>query len=275
MGKGLTERSIRGLRFVAEQKAVSYVHLAQFFAPNYEPACACPLFREDGMHQKARGGNRRNAPWPSDPRARLHAVSQLVEKWQKKGFVCKERPYLDRPMWLWVTEAGLRWLGLPYRNAGFYEEAELTHLSQVTAIRLRLARRPENPQAAWFRHTWISERAIKASYPQPAPGIVLPHLPDGALELDEDAQVKMERGIELPLQRGERIAIEVELSRKDFARLEIILPDLLQHYSAAWYFCEPKAYDAVVSAKHKLVGAGVLTKGQGTRIRVIHLEQEQ
>jgi len=85
----------------------------------------------------------------------------------------------------------------------------------------------------------------------------------------------MERGIELSLRRGERIAIEVELSRKDFARLETILPNLLQHYSGVWYFCEPKAYDAVVSAKHRLVGAAVLTKEQGTRIRVIHLEQER
>ena len=178
-------------------------------------------------------------------------------------------------MWLWVTEAGLRWLGLPYRDAGFYEEAELHHLAQITAIRLRLARRPENPESAWFRHSWISERTIKASYPQPAPGVVLPHLPDGALELDEDAQVKMERGIELPMRRGERIAIEVELSRKDFARLHTILPDLLQHYRGAWYFCEQKAYDAVVSAKQHLIEARTLTKEQGTRIRVIHLQQEQ
>ena len=164
MRTGLTERSIRGLRFAAEQKAVSYTHLAQFFAPNYEPACDCPPLQED-WRPKPRGGNRRNAPWPCDLRARLHAVSQLVEKWREKGFVCKERPYLERPMWLWVTEAGLRWLGLPYRDASFYEEAELHHLSQVTAIRLRLARHPENPEATWFRHTWISERAIKASYP--------------------------------------------------------------------------------------------------------------
>jgi hypothetical protein len=176
---------------------------------------------------------------------------------------------------MFFTEYCLRWLGLPYRDTGFYEEAELHHLSQVTAIRLRLARRPEGAEAAWFQHTWISERAIKASYPQPAPGIALPHLPDGALELDEDAPVKMERGIELPLRRGERIAIEVELSRKDFARLQTILPDLLQHYSGVWYFCEQKAYDAVVSTKHHLVGAGILSKDQGMRIRVIHLGQDR
>ena len=77
------------------------------------------------------------------------------------------------------------------------------------------------------------------------------------------------------MRRGERIAIEVELSRKDFARLQSILPDLLQHYSGVWYFCEQKAYDALVLAKQRLLGSGVLSKEQGTRIRVIHLQQEQ
>jgi hypothetical protein len=188
--------------------------------------------------------------------------------------VCKERPYLERPKWIWVSDAGLRRLGLEYSDAHFFEEEELNHLYQVTAIRLKLARRPEDPGAAWFAHSWISERAIKASYPQNRPGTVLPHLPDGALELDEDAFVKMERGIEISLRRGARIAVEVELSRKHFQRLEEILPDLLLHYSGAWYFCEQKAYDAVVATKQRLVEGGVLSKEQSTLIRVIHLDQE-
>src|SRR5712692_10138189 len=270
MIQGLTERSLRGLRFVAEQKAVSYLHLAQYFAPNFEPALDAPLAKHEREWAKERGGNRRHVPWPRDRRERIHAVSQLVDKWWKSGWVYKERPYLERPQWLWVTEAGLRRLGLEYSDAHFFEEEELNHLYQVTAIRLRLARRPESPQAAWVAHTWISERAIKASYPQNRPGIVLPHLPDGVLELDEDAPVKMERGVELPLRRGDRIAIEVELSRKHFQRIEEILPDLLRNYRGVWYFCERKAYDAVVATKHRLVEGGILTPEQSRLIRVIH-----
>lgn len=274
MLQGLTERSIRGLRFTADQKAVSYIHLAQYFAPNFEPALDYPPARDDDKRLIARGGNRRNAPWPLDRKARIHAVSQIVDKWWKNGWVWKERPHLERPKWVWVNEAGLRRLGLEYIDAHFFEEEELNHLYQVTAIRLRLARRPEDPHAVWFAHTWISERAIKASYPQNRPGILLPHLPDGALELDEDALVKMERGVELPLRRGDRIAIEVELSRKHFQRLEEILPDLLRHYRGVWYFCERKAYDAVVATKQRLVEGGILSKEQSRLIRVIHLEQE-
>src|SRR6266849_6196561 len=205
MTRGLTERGLRGLRFTAEQKAVSYIHLAQYFAPNYEPALDSPPEKDESVRTKERGGNRRNAPWPRGRKARIHAVSQIVDKWWKNGWVCKERPYLERPKWVWVNEAGLRRLGLEYNDAHFFEEEELNHLYQVTAIRLRLGRRPEDPQAVWFAHTWISERAIKASYPQNRPGIALPHLPDGALELDGDALVKMERGIELPLRRGDRV----------------------------------------------------------------------
>ena len=66
----------------------------------------------------------------------------------------------------------------------------------------------------------MSERVIKVGYPQNTQGIVLPHLPDGALELDEDSFVKMADGILLPFRRGDRLAIEVERSRKDFHRLE-------------------------------------------------------
>lgn len=275
MMQGLTERDMRGLRFAAEQKAVSYLHLAQHFAPNCEPALASPPTQDDGWRMKARGGDRRHAPWPSDRKARLHAVSRIVDKWWKNGWACKERPYLERPQWLWVTEAGLRRLGLEYNDAHFFDEEELNHLYQVTAIRLRLARRPESAQSTWFPHTWISERAIKAGYPQNRPGIILPHLPDGALELDQDAPVKMERGVELPLRRGDRIAIEVELSRKHFQRLEEILPGLLQHYRGAWYFCERKAYDAIVATKQRLVEAGVLTAAQSRLIRVIHLDEER
>lgn len=271
---GLTERSIRGLYFTADQKAVSYIHLAQYFAPNFEPALDYSPEKDESVLPKVRGGNRRNAPWPRDHKARIHAVSQIVDKWWSNGLACKERPHLDRPMWAWVSEAGLRRLGLAYNDTHFFEEEELNHLYQVTAIRLRLARRPEDPGVSWFRHTWISERAIKAGYPQNTLGIVLPHLPDGALELDEDAFVKMERGVELPLRRGDRIAIEVELSRKDFSRLEVILPDLLRHYSGVWYFCERKAYDAVVATKQRLTEGGLLTKEQSRRIRVIHLDQE-
>jgi hypothetical protein len=70
------------------------------------------------------------------------------------------------------------------------------------------------------------------------------------------------------------LAVEVERSRKDFARLNVILPDLLRHYAGVWYFCRPKAADAVQQTVERLVTAGTLTRSQARLIRVIDLEEE-
>ena len=217
----------------------------------------------------------RNAPWPTNLRDRIHAVTRIVHRWEEWDLVQTYRPWLDRPKWVSVTLEGLQRLGLDYNDAPFPDEDELDHLYQVIRVRLLVGRRPDDPEAAWFKHTWISERAIKSSYPQNTAGIVLPHLPDGALELDEDAEVKMADGEKLPLRRGSRVALEIERRRKDFRRMEEILPDLLKHYSGVWYFCQPKAADAVLATKLRLVQEGMLTKTQAKLIRVLDLEEKE
>jgi hypothetical protein len=274
MIQGLNVRDTLGLYFVADMRAVNYLHLAQFFAPNFEPATEEPrLQRSDG--KPIRGGNMRNAPWPTNRQDRIHAVTRIVHKWEVRGLVQTYRPWLDRPKWVSMTLEGLCRLGLYYNDAPFPDEDDLDHLFQITRVRLIVGRRPEELGTAWFRHTWISERAIKSGYPQNTAGIVLPHLPDGALELDEDAVVKIADGEKVLFRRGSRIAAEVERRRKDFRRLEEILPDLLNHYSGVWYFCQPKAADAVLATKLRLVQEGVLTKTQAKLIRVLDLEEEE
>ncbi len=273
MTQTLNGRAIDVLTFMADMKATSYTHIGQFIAPNFEPAIDEP---SDPAKKNRRGGNQRHAPWPLDRHKRVKAVSQLVDRWEDAGLVQSERPWLDRPKWAWVTMAGLRRLGLPYNNAQFCEdEEELNHLYQITRVRLLVARRPEAPEAAWFEHTWVSERAIKASYPQNSPGIVLPHLPDGAMELEKNSFVKMAEGVLVPFQRGERIAVEIERSRKDFPRLEVILPDLIKHYVGVWYFCRAKAADAVLKTKERLLKEGILTGAQARLIRVLDLAEEE
>lgn len=280
MMQGLSQRERELLVFVADQKAVSYLHAAQYLAPNYESATDSPpkpTGEKSSEEQKPmRGGNRRNAPWPRDRRLRLKAVSRIIKELEHKGFLGIADPWKDRPKWIYVTMPGICRLGLDYNEAHFPEdEEELDHLYQITRVRLLIGRRPDDPQAAWFVHTWISERRIKATYPQNEAGVTLPHLPDGVLELDEDALVKMADGERLPFRRGDRLAIEIERSRKNFARLEVILPDLLKHYVGVWYFCRPKAADAVHLTIERLVKAGTLTRNQAKLIRVIDLEEEE
>src|SRR6266566_4748076 len=84
MTQGLSKRERGLLVFVADQKAVSYLHAAQFLAPNFAPAMDPPP-QEAGESSKAeeprpkprRGGNLRNAPWPCDRRLRLKAISRI------------------------------------------------------------------------------------------------------------------------------------------------------------------------------------------------------
>jgi hypothetical protein len=267
----LNKRTRRALQFVAAQKAVSYTHLGQFLAPNFEPAI--DEEKPDSPQSKTRGGNLRNVPWPQDRHKRLKAVSRLVDEWDKEDLVQKEQPWRDDPKWVWVTEYGLRRLGLSYNDAHWYDEEELNHLYQITRVRLMVGRKPSDPEASWFAHTWISEREIESEFPFRETGITLPHLPDGAMELDEDAEVKMAGGEKLPFRRGDCIGVEVERSRKDFARLDGILPDLLRNYQGVWYFCRPKAADAVHATIDRLLKAETLTPDQAKLIRVLDLEE--
>jgi hypothetical protein len=274
MIQGLNVRDKLGLYFTADMRAVNYLHLGQYFAPNFEPATEEPrLQRGDG--KPTRGGNMRNAPWPTNRQDRIHAVTRIVHKWEEWGLVRTYRPWLDCPKWVSITIEGLRRLGLDYNDAPFPDEDDLDHLFQVTRVRLIVGRRPEEPEAAWFQHSWISERALKSCYPQNTAGIVLPHLPDGALELDEDAEVKMADGEKVLFRRGSRIAAEIERRRKDFRRMDAILPDLLKHYNGVWYFCQPKAADAILATKLRLVQEGVLTRTQAKLIRVLDLEEQE
>lgn len=274
MTQGLNERDILGLHFVADMKTVNYLHLAQYYAPNFAPATEEPRQqRRDGKPK--RGGDMRHAPWPTNRQDRIHAVTKIVNRWEECGLAQTYRPWLDRPKWVSVTKEGLQRLGLDYSDTPFPDEEELHHLFQITRVRLIVGRRPDEPEVAWFRHTWISERALKSCYPQNTAGLVLPHLPDGALELDEDAEVKMADGEKVFFRRSSRIAVEAERRRKDFRRLESILPDLLKHYDGVWYFCQPKAADAILDTKLKLAQEGLLTKSQLQRIRVLDLEEQE
>jgi hypothetical protein len=213
MTQGLSKRERDLSVFTADQKAVSYLHAAQFLAPNFAPTTDAPPQETGGevsrtQQPRRRGGDLRHAPWPHAPwpcdrRLRLKAISRIAKELERKGYLGIAAPWKDRPKWIYVTMAGIRRLGLDYHDAHFpHDEEELDHLYQITRVRLLIGRRPEHPQAAWFTHTWISERQLKASYPQNEPGVTLPHLPDGALELDEDAEVKMAGGEKLPFGRG-------------------------------------------------------------------------
>jgi hypothetical protein len=80
----------------------------------------------------------------------------------------------------------------------------------------------------------------------------LPHRPDGIMTIEVGGEVRISDELTVYLEASERIAVEAERSRKGFADLREVLPDLLRHYDRAWYFCGAGAYDAVSKERAKL-----------------------
>jgi hypothetical protein len=271
--KKLSVRDWSGIRFAAEQTFVTEEQIAQWLAPGYEPACDLPLEeRESYTH----GGNRMTIGWPRDRQRRLHAVAQLVSRWENDHYLVETyQPLAGWSRWVRVTELALRQLGLPWKETPFPIEKDYLapgcHYEQVTQIRLLLAR----SKLGVPRHVWIPERALLAEQGEAEAGTRRPHRPDAYLELLEDGSYDITRGKEVvatvPLRRGQRIAIELERTRKDDPRLDYILPDLLKYYTAVWYFCaNTVVYDAVVKARRDVFR----TDEERQRIRILRLEEE-
>src|SRR5690349_14904452 len=98
------------------------------------------------------------------------------------------------------------------------------------------------------------ERAIAATFPPKEAGVLLPCLPNGVMHLEDDGawDIRVAGQIvdTVAMQSGQTVAIEVELSRKSFERLnQRVLPSLLEQ----WYFCEEQARHAVHKARGEYV----------------------
>lgn len=289
-----TPRDTIGLRFVGEQKYVRYDALGQLFADGYAPATnVLPLGLRRTREQKeqelskpasseeevskekpSRGGDRGLLSWPTDYRKRIHAVGSIVDtRWVKKmGYAKTWRPALDQPKWVTLTEAALRRLGLPYEEVDWPEENtedELEHYHHISMVRLYLARRRTKHIP---KHTWICEREQeRLDMPRKLAGENVPTRPDGILVVTEDSTIELATEEVVPIRRGQRIAIEVELSRKNFERYELeVFPDHLQHFTTVWYFCTPDAYNAVVTARRDRLK----TEEQRARIVIRKLEYD-
>lgn len=269
--KKVTLRDWQALRFIAEQTFVTMEHVGQWLAPGYEPALDLP---PEELPTYQHGGDRRSLGWPRDQRRRLHATAQLVARWEHDhGLVETYQPLMGEPYWVRVTALALRQLGLPWNETPFPEEKAYLvrgcHTEHVTEIRLQLAcGRLTAPE-----HLWVPERALLAQQRQVGSGEKRPHRPDAYLELLQDGSYTITRNGEVvatvAMKRGQRVAIELERSRKDDPRLEYILPDLLKNYAFVWYFCTgKKVYDAVIKARRDVLQ----TDAERQRIRILLLE---
>lgn len=260
----LDTRDKRGMEFVAHAKTARIDQLGQLFAPDLSPAV------DDEPRRRLKKGETKPVPkqkggvhgWPQGRHQRVAATLQIVQDWVDLGLALKLRPYRDQPMWVQTTPAGERWLGLSYTPIDF-PAGELEHIYVINEVRLFLLRSSQVPA-----HAWVSEREMQQREPQKQAGMQLPHRPDGVMILEEGGQIKV-RGETIDLDGGERIAIEAERSRKNYAELAENLPNLLQHCDRAWYFATPGAYDAVSEARDRFLHS----QEDRARLQIFRLNQ--
>lgn len=142
---------------------------------------------------------------------------RITARWMNLGLVDRATFLASEPPWIWLTRAGLREVGLPFR----VWQPKAWMLAHVAAInRVRLFVEPRRPAARW-----VPERQLRrqpGEHPVPDAEI---HDPGGTVT-----------------------AVEVELSRKSTERRRQVMRALVDHYDSVWYFASVAAWDAVHDA---------------------------
>jgi hypothetical protein len=137
----------------------------------------------------------------------------LRDRWRRAGWVESRQLLAAGPSLVWLTGAGARVAGSPYRtwrpNPGL-----AGHIEAVTEVRLLLDQRLQ-------LGAWCCERELAKALLADVDG--RPHLPDAIIETV-----------------SERVAVEVELTLKSRARLEAVLEELGRGYDRVWYFAPPR-----------------------------------
>jgi hypothetical protein len=132
-------------------------------------------------------------------------LRQIVTRWDERGLIARDR--LLGHLWVAPSPKALRLVGLDVRPWSFVIP-QLAHVHAVGVVRLALE--PSIPEGG----RWLSERELRQEAGKR-------HLPDGAVELPDDADLEAGTGLygqdvdPLP----KRVAVEVELTRKSAARL--------------------------------------------------------
>jgi hypothetical protein len=279
-----TDKDWSGWELVGSMRWVRFDTLGELWDPEHKPANVLPYQNSTtGQEEKrGRGGSRKGFPWPKDHLHRMMAVARIVYRWKEHGFAKLKQPWDGQPQWVSLTEAGYAERRLPWHEIDWPEDDKdlrhdddysISHIHRINQMRMRLLGGAANAPS----HEWISERAIEADFPLKEAGMSLPHLPDGVMHLQEDGKWDIEieeDGIietvdTVEMKSGQQVAIEVELSRKSYPRLQWkVLPSLLEKYDFVWYFADEDARKAVYKARDEHVP----NEEDQRRIRIMKLD---
>jgi hypothetical protein len=278
------ERDWGAMELIGSMRVMRFDTLGEYWAPDHSVAIALPdqqKSEEQKQEEKTgpgRGGKRTGEPWPPDWQHRSMAVARIVYKLEEHGLVKRWQAWDGQPQWVALTEEGYRYRRLPWHELDWPDPDDLnhdgryyiSHTHRVNQMRLRLLA----GAAGVPKHIWISERAIEAGFPPKESGISLPQLPDGVMLLQEDGKwditIQGEVVDTVEMKKDQRIAVEFELSRKSYPRLEgRVLPSLLEQYDFVWYFADEDARKAVYKARDQHVP----NEDDQRRIRIMKLSE--
>ncbi len=142
----LTARSLKVLRWIGEQEAVSREHISQLLGIHSIKGTKEPGYLSAG------------------------ATDQIIKQWLLLGLVERQRLITMTPPWIWLTASGVRELGLNFR-ASPPRLGALAHLHAINFVRLLSEQQAPGVQ-------WISQLSLQATQPKRIAGLSIPHLPD-------------------------------------------------------------------------------------------------
>lgn len=228
----LTPRDEWGMRYIADMEALRFDQLPDMFAlwhyqeevKRYEQQLAAYQLRPHGPPPE---------PPTLQPQTKSKVLS-IIQRWVAHGYALTDQPHDADPAWLTLTAKSLHELQLPY-EAGFPPKNALKesgHIFACNQVRCKLMK-----TKTYGKYVWWSERAIKASWEEGAPGVAYDQLPDAVLYLDGVA----------------RLAVEVELTRKADDRYDQTLARLTALYPQVLYCVRgERLYHVLMDARERL-----------------------
>lgn len=244
----LTTRDVWALTWIGEQYGIRLDHLCHLLGQRTGPGG-----REQGQVSDA-------------------AAHQVVMRWKKQGWIVTGCIQADAPMWVWLTQGGLRKVGLPYkpRQLTRLSVQELAHLYGINQVRLY-----DGEDTLWTGERSALHGIVRFK------GHDLLHRPDGIMQ-DTDSDG-----------RKTRTAVEVELAKKPTPLLREILLELLRgedyitrkaevgveqaqrtsqgmrsRYTQIYYYAPPGVRRNLRRVRTRVVEQGIVTQEEAERIYV-------
>ncbi len=211
------------------------------------------------------------APTKEAGRISEGAARDVVNRWKKAGWVRAKRIRVGEPFYVWLTPAGLRKVGLPYKPLDIESESDnqLKHLVGLVEVRLHVEQLIAGGR-------WVSERQLQHGMRR-SRGERLGHCPDAEIHVLDGRifSVELERSpkgtsemqdVLLRSLKGEPFdRVKQDLGREMAYKACRHIPN---RYAGIWYFAASASRKEVKRAKERLVEQGTLTEEEAKAILV-------